>query len=262
MDNGDMGDMGNGDYEDEDEDPVEGCGDYYDADEDRAKADGKRAGPEGGEEHEGRPMLMHRKGVDQDGDGDVDSKDWKKGRDKAIKQSMKRDKPKKSAQYEQTGSGTPVGTGSNSGPGGGNTNDLSKPKNWKGTALGNQTGGGPGGGSSDEYGQKPSEDGGSNLLPANDKGSSLGAAETPIKSKDASLNPQNKKALAAESRKAKRAKGKARLDENIFLGIAGIPSTLRYGDEASKYAIDPSDPNADLKQMRRAAGIENWWEIK
>ena len=253
MDNGN-GDMGD-DYDNgEEEEPVENCGDYYDADEDRAKADGKKAGPEGGEEHEGRPMLMDRKGS-----YDKDSGHKVKGQDRPVRKDMRRQKPKKSAQYEQEG-GTPVGTGSTSGPGGGNTNDLSKPKSWKGKALGSEEGGGPGGGSKDEFGQKPSEDGGSNLLPANDKGSSLGAADTNM-STDTPLNPQSKKALAAESRKAKKA-GKDRLDENIFLGIAGIPSTLRYGADASKYAIDPNDPNADLKQMRRAAGIENWWEIK
>jgi hypothetical protein len=252
----DMGD----DYDNGDEEPVENCGDhedkgdYYDYDEDRAPADGKKAGPEGGEEHEGRPMLMDRKGgYDKETGHKVG------GQGRPVKKDMKRQKPKKSAQYEQEG-GTPVGTGSNSGPGGGNTNDLSKPKSWKGKALGSEEGGGPGGGSKDEFGQKPSKDGGSNLLPANDKGSSLGAADTNM-STDTPLNPQGKKALAAESRRAKK-EGKDRLDENIFLGIAGIPSTLRYGADASRYAIDPNDPNADLKQMRRAAGIENWWEIK
>ena len=241
----------------------------YDYDEDRAAADGKIAGPEGGEEHEGKTMMMDRtgmaekKGRDLDGDGDVDSDDWKKARDRKIKQSMKRDKPKKSQQYEAKGgkSGTPLGQEVGSGPGGGSKEDKSKAKDWNGTALGDETGGGPGGGNKTEFGQKPTEDGGSNLLPANDRGSSLGAHGQPIKSKDASLNPQNKKPLAAEGKEEGPSESKKRLDENIMLGLSAIPGTYLGNSDMSQFEIDPDDPDADIKEMRRRSGIEEWWKV-
>jgi len=227
----------------------------YDYDEDRAKGDGKVAGPEGGEEHEGKRQLMDKKGIDRDKDGDVDSDDWKIGRDKAIKRSKAK---------EATGSGTPVGTGSNSGPGGGSTQDLSKPKNQRPSKpLGsNDKGRGPGGSSADEFGQKPTKDGGSNLVPANPDGSSLATPQGPW-SDTTELNPQGGKALVAES-KRKRTKrkgtkrGKQQVDEAIMLGMAAIPGTMRNYQEVQ---IENDDPDAELKMMRRRAGIAKWWII-
>jgi len=220
----------------------EGEGDYYDYEEDRARGDGKVAGPEGGDEHEGKRQLMDKKGIDRDDDGDVDSDDWKIGRDKAIKRSKAK---------EDKGSGTPIGTGSNSGPGGGSTQDLSKPKNQRPSKpLGSDKGGGPGGSSADEFGQKPTDDGGSNLLPANPDGSSRATPQGPWSEKE--LNPRSSKALAAES-------AKKQIDEAIMLGMAAIPGTMR-GTEP-EIQIEDDDPDAEIKMMRRRAGIAQWWKI-
>ena len=231
-----------------------GDDDYYDYEEDRAEGDGKVAGPEGGDEHKGKRQLMDKKGIDRDNDGDVDSDDWKIGRDKAIKRSKAK---------EATGSGTPIGTGSHSGPGGGSTQDLSKPKNQRPSKpLGNDKGRGPGGSSADEFGQKPTDDGGSNLVPANPDGSSRATPQGPW-SDTTELNPQGGKALVAES-KRKRTKrkgtkrGKQQVDEAIMLGMAAIPGTMRNYQEVQ---IENDDPDAELKMMRRRAGIEKCWII-
>jgi hypothetical protein len=184
---------------------------------------------------------MDKKGIDRDNDGDVDSDDWKIGRDKAIKRSKAK---------EDTG--TPIGTGSNSGPGGGSTQDLSKPKNQRPSKpLGADKGRGPGGGSTDEFGQK-------DLIPANPDGSSRSTPQGPWSEKE--LNPRGGKALAAESSKRKnRKRSKKQIDEAIMLGMAAIPGTMR-GTEP-EIQIEDDDPDAEIKMMRRRAGIERWWII-
>ena len=164
---------------------------------------------------------------------------------------------------EQDGSGTPISshTTKGSGPGGGSTKDLSAPKEKKaGTPVGS-TGGnsGPGGGSGDKFGQKPSEDGGSNLLPAYDRGSSLGASDTPFANvtKD-KVNPRGGKALASES--AARRQARKRLNENIVLGISAIPSTVR-NIHADEYILSEDDPDYDIKLAKKRAGLPNWWKV-
>jgi len=210
----------------------EGHGDYYDDDdyseEDRAEGDGKRAGPEGGREHEGKKMFMDHLGMQED-----------------------------------KGSGTPISshTTKGSGPGGGSTKDLSAPKEKKaGTPVGTGGNSGPGGGSGDQFGQKPSDDGGSNLLPAYDDGNQLGVPGQPIKSADAKLNPQNKKALASEGMKRRRARARKRLDEHLLLGISAIPGTIRNVN-ADEHYLSEDDPDYDIKLMRKRAGIDKWWKV-
>lgn len=224
--------------------------------EDKAVGDGEPAGPEGGEEHEGKTKMMDAEGKqhDLDGDGDEDSQDWMTARDRAIKGSMKRRRPKKSQQHEAKGgsSGTPVGTGNTSGSGGGGQHDLSKPKKYTGKPVGTGTSG-AGGSSSDEYGQKPSADGGSNLVPEFPEGSQHGAADNPFSK--GSPNPRNQKPLAAEGKKP--ANGKTKLDEAIMLGMSNIP-TMRPGAEVD--APEEADWDDELATIKRRAGMDNWWQ--
>lgn len=149
-------------------------------------------------------------------------------------------------------SGTPIGTGNTSGSGGGGQKDLSKPKQYKGKPVGTGTAG-PGGSSADEFGQKPSDRGGSNNVPEYDSGSQHGAADNPFSK--GSPNPRNTKPLAAESKKAKG--NKKKLDEAIMLGMSGIPSTDRGRDLNVPEDVDWDD---EILAMRRRAGYENWWE--
>jgi hypothetical protein len=149
--------------------------------------------------------------------------------------------------------GTPIGTGSNSGPGGGSTTDLSKPKAYNGKPVGTGTSG-AGGSNSNEFGQKPSEDGGSNNLPAYSKGSKLGAAGNPFSKGEAA--PRRSKALAAESRKARK-NGKKKVDEAIMLGMSVLPGTIR--DDYSNVPAD-ADWNDELKSIKRLAGMDEWWK--
>ena len=43
-----------------------------------------------------------------------------------------------------------------------------------------------------------------------------------------------------------------------MLGMAAIPGTMRNYQEVQ---IENDDPDAELKMMRRRAGIEKWWII-
>jgi hypothetical protein len=205
-------------------DESEGDDDDYDY-EDKAKGDGERAGAEGGEEHEGKIKMMDDEGhLGESGD-----------------------------------SGTPIGQGAKSGPGGGSTTDLSKSKNERPStsiAAHKSKGKGPGGSSSDEYGQKPSNDGGSNLLPAADSGKQHGAADNPFSK--SSPAPMSGKGNVNESRKHKNSK--KQLDEAIMLGMSTIPS-IGLGSSYEEYEIKEDDPNAELKMIRRRAGLANWWKM-
>jgi len=265
---GGEGDMGGDDYDDEAGDPVGdddmGGDDYENGDmegeegeedeyEDKAAGDGEVAGPEGGEEHEGKTQMMddcgddmYEKKVDYEGKprGERPSKDQR--------QSMKRRGPKKSQQYEDKGSGTPVGTGSTSGSGGGSQTDLSKPKSYKGKPVGTGTSG-AGGSNSNEFGQKPTKDGGANNLPEYERGSQLGADNTTFNSDAQSPAPRSSKPLAAESKKT----SKQKLDEAIMLGMSGIPGTIRNDVVGVPSDVDWDD---EMNVIRRRAGFEVWWK--
>lgn len=240
--------------EDEMADPV---GDGYEEDdeaeyEDKAAGDGEIAGPEGGEEHEGKTKMM-----DCEGDDMVEKKVDVQGRVKGQRpkrdqqeRSMKRRTPRKSQQLETTG--TPIGTGSTSGSGGGGQKDLSKPKSYKGKPVGTGTSG-AGGSNANEYGQKPSKDGGSNNLPEYESGNELGADSTTFSNDAESPAPRNSKPLAAESKKNSREK----IDEAICLGMSSIPGVIR-GDNAD--VPDDADWEDEMKMIKRRAGMENWWK--
>lgn len=257
---GGEGDMGGDDYDDEAGDPV-GDGDddmegddYDDGEEDefedKAVGDGEIAGPEGGEEHEGKTQMMdcegdmYEKKVDQEGRprGERPGKDQNK--------SMKRRGPKKSQQYESDG--TPIGTGSTSGSGGGSQKDLSKPKSYKGKPVGTGTSG-AGGSNANEFGQKPTKDGGSNNLPEYEKGSQLGADNTTFNSDAGSPAPRNSKALAAEGKKT----NKQKIDEAIMLGMSSIPGTVRNDHTGVPSDVDWDD---EMNVIRRRAGFVEWWK--
>jgi len=226
----------------------------YDYDEDRAEGDGEKAGSEGGKEHEGKIKMMDRKSGSRY--HDKGREDPNRGKETRMRQRRDKRRDKQAGKYAmEDGSGTPVGSGSTSGPGGGSTKDLSKPKNYKGTAVGTQTGSGPGGGSTSNDGQKPTKDGGSNLVPANDKGNQLGAAENPFSK--GKPNPRNQKALAAEARKRKSSKKK--LDEAIMLGMSSIPH-IGGGGRDAKIPDDAFDDDDELKMIKRRAGMDNWWK--
>jgi hypothetical protein len=165
---------------------------------------------------------------------------------------MKRRQPKKSQQLEGEGSGTPIGTGSSSGSGGGNQKDLSKPKSYKGKPVGTGTSG-AGGSNANEFGQKPTKDGGSNNVPEYESGNQLGAESTPFGSDAESPAPRSAKPLAAEGKKNSRKK----IDEAICLGMSSIPGVIR-GDYAD--VPDDADWDDELKMIKRRAGMENWWK--
>ncbi len=192
--------------------------------EDKAEGDGEEAGPEGGPEHEGKTKMMDTVGDESDDDDDLD----------------------------ESKGGTPVGTGNTSGSGGGNQQDLSKPKAYHGKPVGTGTSG-AGGSNANEFGQKPQKDGGSNLLPAYEKGKQNGAHGTNFDGKAEKPAPRRTKPLAAESRKAE---GKKKLDEHIMLGMSSIPGTIR-GEVEGPSAEDWDD---EMKTIKRRSGIENWWE--
>jgi hypothetical protein len=242
---------GDADYDDEGgyDDETDGDAEF----EDKAVGDGEVAGPEGGEEHEGKTKMMDCDGDMTEKKVDVDGKrPGRRNKDPRQAQSMKRRAPKKSQQLENKGSGTPVGTGSTSGSGGGNQTDLSKPKSYKGKPVGTGTSG-AGGSNSNEFGQKPSKDGGSNNLPAYDSGNQLGAENTPFSNDAESPAPRSSKPLAAESAKNSRKK----IDEAICLGMSSIPGVIR-GDATN--APDDADWDDEMKLIKRRAGIEEWWK--
>jgi hypothetical protein len=253
-----MGGDDMGDYDDEAGDPVgdggeEEFGDEESDYEDKAVGDGEVAGAEGGDEHEGKTQMMDCEGDDMyEKKVDVDGKVRGQRPNKNQNQSMKRRAPKKSQQLENKGSGTPVGTGNTSGSGGGNQTDLSKPKSYKGKPVGTGTSG-AGGSNSNEFGQKPTKDGGSNNLPEYESGNQLGADNTTFNSDAQSPAPQNNsKPLAAESRKNSRKK----IDEAICLGMSSIPGVIRGGHDNVPEDADWDD---ELKTIKRLAGMENWW---
>jgi len=220
--------------------------------EDKAEGDGEIAGPEGGEEHEGKTKMMDCEGDMYEKKVDVDGKvPGKRSKRDHQERSMKRRSPRKS-QMETKGSGTPIGSGSTSGSGGGSQTDLSKPKSYKGKPVGTGTSG-AGGSNSNEFGQKPSKDGGSNNLPEYESGSELGAASTNFSNDAESPAPRNSKPLAAESKKD----GRKKLDEAIALGMSSIPGVIR-----NDHADVPSDADWDdeLKSIKRRSGIEEWWK--
>ena len=232
-DMGDEPDMGGGDYEGGDDyeggpddmggapDEMEECGYAEGEYEDRAEGDGERAGPEGGPEHEGKTKMM-------DQTGDV-----------AVAEN----------------SGTPIGTGNTSGSGGGSQKDLSKPKAYHGKPVGTGTSG-PGGSSADEYGQKPHKDGGSNLLPAYEKGSKHGTPSTAFDGDAEKPAPRRTKPLAAEDKKAG-SNGKKKLDEHIMLGMSAIQGTIR--DDGTDVPED-ADWDDEIATIKRRAGYEEWWK--
>jgi len=254
-------DMGGeeGGYDDEAGDPVgdEGGEDEFGDEEsdyeDQAVGDGEVAGAEGGEEHEGKTKMMdcdsdmNEKKVDVEG-----NRPGRRNKGQRQPQSMKRRAPKKSQQLEGEGAGTPIGTGSTSGSGGGNQKDLSKPKSYKGKPVGTGTSG-AGGSNANEFGQKPTKDGGSNNVPEYESGNQLGAESTPFGSDAESPAPRSSKPLAAEGKKNSRKK----IDEAICLGMSSIPGVIR-GDHAD--VPDDADWDDELKLIKRRAGMENWWK--
>lgn len=223
--------------------------------EDQAVGDGEIAGAEGGDEHEGKTKMMDCSGDEMiEKKVDVDGKRPGRRNKQQDQSSMKRRAPKKSQQLENKGgaSGTPVGTGSTSGSGGGNQTDLSKPKSYKGKPVGTGTSG-AGGSNSNEFGQKPTKDGGSNNVPEYASGNQLGADSTPFGSDAGSPAPQNSKPLAAEGKKNSRKK----IDEAICLGMSSIPGVIRGGHDDVPVDADWDD---ELKLIKRRAGMENWWK--
>lgn len=239
------------DYDDEGgyDDETDGDAEF----EDQAVGDGEIAGAEGGEEHEGKTKMMDCDGDDGMNEKKVDVDGKRPGRrnqDTRQQQSMKRRAPKKSQQLENTG--TPIGTGSSSGSGGGNQTDLSKPKSYKGKPVGTGTSG-AGGSNANEFGQKPTKDGGSNNVPEYESGNQLGAENTPFSNDAESPAPRSSKPLAAEGKKNSRKK----IDEAICLGMSSIPGVIRGGHDNV-----PSDADWDdeLKLIKRRAGMENWWK--
>lgn len=175
--------------------------------EDRAAGDGEIAGPEGGDRHEGKTKMMDDYGDLWD-DEDDDEDDYDYDKD-AEEASMKRRKPRKSMQYE--------GEGHKKAP---KVND---------------------------FGQKPSKDGGSNNIPEHPKGKDLGAADNVFSKGEPS--PKNSKPLAAESHK--------KLDEAIMLGMGSIPGTIRNTHDDVPTDADWDD---EIAMIKRRSGMQNWWK--
>ena len=107
-----------------------------------------------------------------------------------------------------------------------------------GTPISDQKtkGKGPGGGSADEKGQKPSDD----IIPPNKKGTQRGSLGPVTDSNP--LPPGD-------------GKGGKPMTEAWLAPIPGMHS-LDGGPE-----IDEDDPDAELKMIRRRAGIEDWWKV-
>lgn len=162
--------------------------------EDKAEGDGEPAGPEGGEEHEGKTKLMDKDDV------------------------------------EET-----VGA---SGPTGGFGNEKNS-KKIKPVNQNTSKGSGPGGGSSGNYGQDGS-------IPAVASGSERATPGAPLDKEGGGHTV----APISESR----------VDENmVAVGMAAIGGVMRYSGNGPD--IDPADPDAEIKMIRRRAGLENWWKI-
>ena len=139
--------------DDDGEERDDGKSDQEYQEQDKAEGDGEEAGPEGGDEHEGKTKLMDRKGrkSDEDGDGDIDSDDWKIKRDKKIKQARKDKQARKYAE----------------------TKGDKKGKSIKPVSANTSKGSGPGGGNTDNSGQEP-------LIPPHPKGSQRATPGTPM----------------------------------------------------------------------------------
>jgi len=167
--------------------------------EDKAEGDGEEAGPEGGEEHEGKTKLMDKDDANET-----------------------------------------VGASGSTGPTGGFGNEKNdkavKPVNQNSTK-----GSGPGGSNTDNYGQDGS-------IPAVPKGSSRATPGAP-------LTPEgNGKTVDPIS------EGKQQVDEAmVAVGMAAIGNVYRGGADGPE--IDPADPDAELKMIRRRAGLPNWWKV-
>ena len=95
---------------------------------------------------------------------------------------------------------------------------------------------GPGGGSADEMGQKPSDE----IIPPHPKGSERGSLGPVTDS-----NPMPPEGSGKNVNEA---------------WMAAIPGTVR-NLEADDYEIDPEDPDADIKMIKRRAGMDNWWKV-
>jgi len=95
---------------------------------------------------------------------------------------------------------------------------------------------GPGGGSADNYGQSPSDD----IIPEYPSGNDDGVPGKPL---DNVTPPPG-------SGKSGKPVSEA--------WLAGVPGTFR--DMGEMPEIDPDDPDAELKMIKRRAGLPDWWK--
>ena len=166
--------------------------------EDKAEGDGEEAGPEGGEEHEGKTKLMDKDDV------------------------------------EET-----VGASGSTGPTGGFGNEKNS-KAVKPVSQNSTKGSGPGGSNTDNGGQDGS-------IPAVPKGSQRGTPGAP-------LTPEGEGHTVDPISEGKQ------IDEAmVAVGMAAIGNVYRGGADGPQ--IDPADPDAELKMIRRRAGLPNWWKV-
>ncbi len=126
-----------------------------------------------------------------------------------------------------------------SGPTGGFGNEKEN-KNIAPISKSSSKGSGPGGSNSDNYGQ-------SDNIPAVSKGSERATPGGPLSKEGGGRNVPP----ISESEQ---------IDETmVAIGMAAIGGVMRsYGDGPD---IDPSDPDAEIKMIRRRAGLENWWKM-
>ncbi len=203
----------NGDLVSDAEDSPNSVGNESDGGEfeDRAAGDGEPAGPEGGEEHEGKTKLMDKNDTNED----VGS-------------------------TGPTGNSGPSSSGpeGSSGSTGGFGNENTS-KNVKPVSQNSSKGSGPGGSNTDGGGQDGS-------IPQVDNGTQRGTPGGPL-SKDG-----GGRSVAPIS--------ESRVDETmVAVGMAPISSVMRgYSDGPD---IDPSDPDAEIKMIRRRAGLPQWWKL-
>lgn len=95
---------------------------------------------------------------------------------------------------------------------------------------------GPGGGSADEMGQKPSDE----IIPDAKKGGERGSLGPVTDS-----NPMPPEGSGKNVNEA---------------WMAAIPGTVRNLEDGD-HEIDPEDPDADIKMIKRRAGMDNWWKV-
>ena len=166
--------------------------------EDKAEGDGEEAGPEGGEEHEGKTKLMDKDDVDET-----------------------------------------VGASGSTGPTGGFGNEKND-KAIKPVSQNTTKGSGPGGSNSDNYGQDGS-------IPAVPKGSQRGTPGAP-------LTPEGSGKTVDPISESEQ------IDEAmVAVGMAAIGGVMRSTGDGPE--IDPADPDAELKMIRRRAGLAEWWKV-